>query len=255
MPIELWHFDGELAGGAHLFSELDVTFQNADRGIPKHPFRFLAENWWKGWQLKAYALLYSRFQNVLLLDADCYPLRNPEYLFESNTFRRHGAIFWPDIESSCCLLTAEQAAVFGLPAFEDQPAESGQLMVNRRDRWRELCLAGHHNEQADFTYRILWGDKDTFPIAWKQLGRAYGRLWASSQPLREGIYQHDERGKPLFLHRCTGKFTLGDSQFESTPSQHGKGFNGDLPLERFCRLALEDFRAGFSPAPSAKEPD
>ncbi len=245
LPIELWHLEGEIAGAESAFDGLNVAFRNADLIKARHPFRFLDENWWKGWQLKAYALLYSGFEKLLLLDADCYPLRNPEFLLECEVFRRHGAVFWPDIPSSRCLLTPKQVAVFGLPPFQDQAAESGQILMNRRASWRELSLAGHHNQQADFTYQILWGDKNTFPIAWKQLGQKYGRLWPSSRSFLEGIYQFDERGQPLFLHRCTGKFVLEGTRFDSTPGQHGAGFNFDLPLEKVCQAALIEFRQKF----------
>ena len=33
---------------------------------------------------------------VLLLDADNQPLRNPEPLFDAEAFRSTGGLFWPD---------------------------------------------------------------------------------------------------------------------------------------------------------------
>lgn len=45
---------------------------------------------------------------VLLLDADCVPVRNPEWLFASQPdFLRSGALFWPDLWSDW-----EKGAVF-----------------------------------------------------------------------------------------------------------------------------------------------
>jgi len=35
-------------------------------------------------------------RQVLLLDADNQPLRNPEPLFDAEPFRRTGGMFWPD---------------------------------------------------------------------------------------------------------------------------------------------------------------
>ena len=34
---------------------------------------------------------------MLALDADNFPIRDPEYLFESGGYRETGAIFWPDV--------------------------------------------------------------------------------------------------------------------------------------------------------------
>lgn len=33
---------------------------------------------------------------VLLLDADCQPLRQPEALFELPAYKEHGNVFWAD---------------------------------------------------------------------------------------------------------------------------------------------------------------
>jgi hypothetical protein len=59
----------------------------------RHPARTL-----RGWELKAYAILHSRFREVLLLDADNVAVTDPEYLFQTPEFRRTGAIFWPDYQ-------------------------------------------------------------------------------------------------------------------------------------------------------------
>ena len=129
---------------------------------------------------------------------------------------------------------------------EQDPEAATVLLVDRESSWKELSLALHYNAQADFTYQIIWGDKDTFPIAWKRLGRAYGRLCPYSEVIFEGILQKDQHHRNLFLHRCTGKFTLGDTRFDSTPGQHGSGWNMQLPLEAVCREALEDFRMSIA---------
>ncbi|MEZ6057547.1 MAG: hypothetical protein R3C01_12670 [Planctomycetaceae bacterium] len=248
LPMELWHLDGEVDDVARpLFEELGVRCVDADALVQRHPFRFLQGNWWRGWQLKAYAMAYSSFRELLFLDADCYPLRDPSDLFDTSAYREHGCVIWPDIESSRCLLEPHQTDVFGIDPFADAAAESGQFLVDRERCWNELMLALHYNAQADFTYNIIWGDKDTFPIAWKKLGTSYGRLCEMSQPIFEGIYQKDERCENLFLHRCTGKFTLGDTRFDSTPGQHGSGWNMSLPLEAHCREALNDFRLATMP--------
>ena len=71
---------------------------------------------------------------------------------------------------------------------------SAEMLVNRERCWRELYLAAHFNEQADFTYQWLWGDKDTYPIAWKLLGTPYARMWPSSRGTPHGILHFDQHG-------------------------------------------------------------
>ena len=44
-----------------------------------------------GWELKAYALVHSVFDQVILLDADNVPGRNPEFLLETPQFKETGA--------------------------------------------------------------------------------------------------------------------------------------------------------------------
>jgi hypothetical protein len=46
----------------------------------------------KKFALKAAALLLSRFKEVLLMDADNTPLRDPSFLFDSPAFRSTGAV-------------------------------------------------------------------------------------------------------------------------------------------------------------------
>ena len=41
-------------------------------------------------------MAYSRFRHVLLLDADNFPVRNPERLLRCSGYLNKGAIFWPD---------------------------------------------------------------------------------------------------------------------------------------------------------------
>ena len=50
-----------------------------------------------GWELKPYAVMHSRFREVLLLDADNVPVRDPSFLFDRPEYRDTGALFWPDI--------------------------------------------------------------------------------------------------------------------------------------------------------------
>ncbi|ODV64254.1 alpha-mannosyltransferase [Ascoidea rubescens DSM 1968] len=50
----------------------------------------------KGYQYKSLALLFSSFENVLLLDSDNLPVKNPDYIFKNSIFKEKGLFIWPD---------------------------------------------------------------------------------------------------------------------------------------------------------------
>ncbi|KAG7196172.1 mannosyltransferase [Scheffersomyces spartinae] len=49
-----------------------------------------------GYQYKMLALLSSKFENVMYLDSDNFPARNPDYLFSLTLYKEKGLILWPD---------------------------------------------------------------------------------------------------------------------------------------------------------------
>ncbi len=236
LPIELWHLKGEVDDELRdVLKPLGVTCIDADEFVRLKPFRFLQNHWWKGWQLKAYALQQCSFQEVLLLDADSYPVRNPEFLFDWPQYRKHGAVFWPDLELNTYMIPDYAWTIFGVTRFQELPTESGQILVNKQTCWSELTIAAKYNEQADFVYQILYGDKDTFPMAWRRLGRAYARCWPHSKFDSVAIRQFDDHGQTLFIHRVHDKFRLPDLKFQATPQRSRQNqFHPQFPLEAFC---------------------
>ena len=84
------------------------------------------------WKVKVFALYAAPFEEVLLLDGDSTPLRDPAYLFDHPAFRRHGSMFFPD--AGCAPLP-----FFRLLGRQDLwhggarqwATESGQLLFNR----------------------------------------------------------------------------------------------------------------------------
>lgn len=250
LPVELWHLDKEIEPGMRrLLRPLGVRCINADSVARRWPFRFVEGHWWKGWQLKPYAIAHSAFREALFLDADCYPSRDPSFLFDWRPYRELGAVFWPDLASSGGLFRAGAWETFGVSPADCMPFESGQLLVDKSQCWRELNLALYYNAQADFTYRHLWGDKDTFLMAWRRLGRPYAMPWPSSGWDTHTILQYDHRGDVLFLHRCRDKWRLDSGSFDSSPQHFAANhYNPRLPHEEFCFQAIQELRAHWPPA-------
>ena len=170
-----------------------------------------------GWEIKPYAIIHSRFEEVLFLDCDNVPVRDPSGVFEEEEYRRHGALFWPDRwmgrgdPDRFRTLSSQAWKACGVAERDEPEFESGQMLVNKRRCWRALKLTMFLNWHSDFFYRWLLGDKDTFHIAWRRVGQAYGmpmvRPWQDSEdgPV---LYQHDFRGRRLFQHRNQDKWDI-----------------------------------------------
>ena len=133
-----------------------------------------------GWELKSYAILHSPYREVLLLDADNVPVVNPEFLFTSSEYRATGALFWPDFLRGRDKKNMAIWRSFGLHMPNELEFETGQILVDKSRCWRALCLALWMNENSDFFYQYLHGDKETFHLAFRKLKEPYALVGLSS---------------------------------------------------------------------------
>ena len=168
LPIEVWHLGPEEMGPPMrgLFEELDARPVDAFEVAKRHQVERLG-----GWELKPYAVMHSRFREVLLLDADNVPVRDPGFLFDRPEFRNTGTVFWPDIVR----LSSDNEiwAISGLSYRDTQSVESGQMVLDKSRCWRALSLSHWINQHSDVFYQFLHGDKDTYLIAWLMLMQPY----------------------------------------------------------------------------------
>ena len=137
------------------------------------PMRILA-----GWESKVYGIIQAPFEQVLYLDADCLPIENPEFLFDSPQLKFHGAILWPDMPpyDRTEWLRNECWTNVGLePRTDYVDAESGQLIIDKR-RWHEELIAVRQlNETSDHVYRYVFGDKSTFVLGSAKVQHMLGK--------------------------------------------------------------------------------
>ena len=87
-----------------------------------------------GYAIKAFAIIYSSFAEVLCLDSDNLPVHDPSALFDTAPYKEYGNIFWSDPNING--LDALVYQMFGLqPPWEANEAflaaESGQILLNR----------------------------------------------------------------------------------------------------------------------------
>ncbi|KAF8852858.1 hypothetical protein BDZ45DRAFT_807108 [Acephala macrosclerotiorum] len=158
LPIEMHYWGDEFP----LEAQKDISSLNNDN--------FFHVNY----QLKTAAVMNSRFAELLLLDSDNIPIIDPESLFESDTYKEYGTLFWPDIartrpNNPMWAITNTQCLM------NEYEQESGQLIVDKRRFFYHLQLAAWFNDVHTRYYNeFLLGDKDMFRFAWHALKTKYG---------------------------------------------------------------------------------
>jgi hypothetical protein len=203
LPVELWHLGPEELDDhmRSLLEPLNVLSVDAVKLRSQFPIRNL-----RGWELKPYALLHSRFREVLLLDADNVPVVDPTVLFACAEYTLHGALFWPDYGRDPRGDRIWKA--LGLIRPDGPEFESGQIVVDKQRCWRALSLALWFNNHSDFFYQHIHGDKETFHLAFARTATPFAVPQTPIHSLPGTMCQHDFAGQRLFQHRSSDKWTL-----------------------------------------------
>lgn len=203
------------------------------------------------YQLKAFAVLFSSFEEVLWMDADCFPLYKPEEIFNADPFQSTGLITWPDFWGS-----SVSPAYFALskqpepPMSARQSSETGVLMVSKKKHLLTLLLAAYYNYYGPSHYfRLLSqggpgeGDKETFLQAASAIGEPFyavservaaighakpggisGSAMAQSDPTQDYILTSQDKWRVqdesiakaprvLFIHAHYPKFNPAENLF------------------------------------------
>jgi hypothetical protein len=242
LPIEIWHAGhDEIPDWAREALGLwGVTFHDV---MPFCEGRPLSEM--RGWPIKPAALMNSRLREVLFLDADAFPLRNLEFLFDSPQFAEARAIFWPDNRRHRMVAGGTIWPLTGLAYRADPEFETGIFLVDKTDCWRELKLTEWLNQHSSFWYDHVLGDKDTFYLAFRKLGRPFmlappckrfGAVitrhhWIDEQP----VVDHRTGTSKYHLPKRVGPFTT-----HLLPYKH-RSQAKNLYDEIFQRFFVRDF--------------
>uniref|UniRef100_M4BVB4 RxLR effector candidate protein n=1 Tax=Hyaloperonospora arabidopsidis (strain Emoy2) TaxID=559515 RepID=M4BVB4_HYAAE len=262
LPIEMWYKTSEMDGN-HPLVRLMVE------GLGVY-LRVIDDPRATTFYTKLYALYYSAFDQVLLLDADNFAVRDPSYLFDTPEFINTGAIFWPDYWRPGNTIFNIHAnsfvwEFFGLEYADVFEQESGQVMINRRTHLKALNVLmyyGFSMPRAFEHMRLVWGDKDLFRFAWLKTKSSF---YMSSRPPGSAgtkhteydlfcgvtMVQHDPMGEILFLHRNTEKLTYANNRILWTHIQQYKralpvanyyvrGANGGKVFPQFKRCFGKD---------------
>lgn len=129
------------------------------------------------YQFKIFSLLFTSFEDVIFLDADSFPLRDPAFLLTSEPYISHGLVGWPDFwqvtfHDSFFRITSQAVPT----VFNHSSTESGQLLVSKKSHGQTLLLAAYYNFYGPSHYYPLLsqgapgeGDKETFFQAARRL--------------------------------------------------------------------------------------
>ncbi|KAI7857955.1 mannosyltransferase putative-domain-containing protein [Circinella umbellata] len=172
LPVEIWHLPDELPSDATLeaLNELGAVPRDLSEPSLPRPMQYRRDTE-KQFQIKAAAIINANFEQVLYLDSDNTPTRNPSFLFETSAFKATGAMFWPDFWK-----THTENKIFevlDISCKDEWEQESGQMVIDKTKSWLPLQLAWYMQEHSDIYFQFLNGDKDTFKYAWKALGVPY----------------------------------------------------------------------------------
>jgi len=231
LPVELWHIEGEMTEDHHMVQHLVETFDAIHpRTISKQDMGSA-----NSYLSKPYAIAYSQFDQVLFLDSDNFPIKDPNYLFETPEFQSNSAIFWKDFWSpkrNDYVLTEDSLVweLLGIDtktsrANQEMEMESGQLVIDRRKSVPALqalmFLTQTFSEWLE-PLVLVWGDKDLFRLAWHMTKSPFHytvqppSLAGKDVALKNFSYdkvcgitmvQHDPEGGPLFFHRNIAKIS------------------------------------------------
>lgn len=207
LPIELIvpkesDFDIELCNS--ILPTLNASCKVMSHFLPKSVMEHV-----NGYQMKNIALLISSFENVLYLDADNIPLKNPDNLFTNEPFISDHMILWPDLWRRSTSPKYYEIADIEVDkdvrvrnsyfpednrgknqekisyhdskgTLPEASSETGQILINKRVHLKTLILAMYYNYFGPGYYYPLFsqgaageGDKETFIAAAHKLGLSF----------------------------------------------------------------------------------
>ena len=252
-PIEAFHLPGELSNEyAALLPSLGLNLRLRTLHDQTNAFG-----------VKVWSIWRSSFREVLWLDSDNFPIRDPTFLFDDAEFRAKGSLFWRDVSGADRARYWHEGSnvwpIFNVPANDAEEFESGQLLIDKERRWAEIALTLHFVSIAIYR-RCVLGEKDMFRLAWQNLATArkksppvigylrdpalvpYGFM--PFGPFHKGLpndshkwgggtvmVQRDRDGRALFNHRNLKKFRIGQNSF-----------NADIENENFYHAHVERLR-------------
>ncbi|KAK1926445.1 mannosyltransferase putative-domain-containing protein [Papiliotrema laurentii] len=223
LPVQIYHFPSESPAdddpiraelkelGAELVA---AAGQEKDEGKKK------------SYHLKAIAVVQSPWREVLYLDSDSVPARDPEYMFDAPNYKRLGLWATPDYWKTSA--NNPIWAIMGVKCRNEWEMETGQMFIDKKHHLDVFYLIKYMLERHEWWFYFSDGDKDIFRWAMLALRKRWGSpgRWVGAAALPSGtasgefcshtMLQHDSWGEPLFVH-----YNL----LKQIPSGVGRGYS------------------------------
>ncbi|KAG0331835.1 hypothetical protein BG004_001485 [Podila humilis] len=161
-----------------------------------------------GWSIKAFSMLASSFQEVILIDSDAYFLRDPAQLFSDPGYVATGALFfydrtlWNDWRVGPDFLRSIMPTMSSFPkttrwfrGLSAHEQESGVVVINKRTRFQGLlavCKMNMKWERDLHSYKVFYGDKETFWTGFEMVQEPYSFMKTFSGVIGERREGHEE---------------------------------------------------------------
>jgi len=145
-----------------------------------------------GWAIKPFSILASRFEEVILMDADAVYLRDPAILFEDEGYLEKGTVFFRDrtlfpgshpgsqwLKSWMFDPLPETKELRYWKEETSHEMESSTVVINKTKTILGLLTVCKLNEQKirdDVVYQFVHGDKETFWIGFDMARQPYYQI-------------------------------------------------------------------------------
>jgi hypothetical protein len=135
----------------------------------------------RGWEIKPFAVLASRFEQVILMDADVLFFEKPEILFKNKYFIQTGTLFFydrPNLRDDIIKLIQTFSSNNSQP-LPMRTQESGVVLIDKSRvlfGLLSICKLNDYHERKRVTYVYLYGDKDTWWLGLHIINMPYSFL-------------------------------------------------------------------------------
>lgn len=237
LPVEIMIPDLEIqksdeqfcAFVASEFADVRCIFlkDHFDAKLLKKKYKF------SGFQYKALALLISSFENVLLLDADNYPVKNIDDVFDDETYKQKGLIVWPDFWRR-----------FTNPIFYESANINIDLKQKVHDFVFELKDPQANDDGDEQINRIMHEYKGTLPDPSSETGEMLFNKRKHFKTLVLSLF-YNTYGPNIFYHLLS-QYSPGQGDKETfIAAAHVLDFANNAPAKSYHQVLSEPSMDGF----------
>ncbi|KAL4918041.1 mannosyltransferase putative-domain-containing protein [Aspergillus aurantiobrunneus] len=187
------------------------------------------------YQFKLFAMLFSSFDEILFLDADSFPLLQPESLFTNEPFRSRNMVTWPDFWASTVSSYYYEIASQPAPTPGIRPrqsSESGEILLSKKSHTKTLLLSTYYNLWGPSYYYALLsqgatgeGDKETFVAAAIAVNEPYYQVTEDIVAIGHKIGRGSLAGSAMVQFDPAEDYALHSSaEATGTPSETPRPF-------------------------------